>query len=32
MSPASAPEVFARCAVPHNLALLNGDIVEPEDE
>ncbi|KAL0153598.1 hypothetical protein M9458_051078 [Cirrhinus mrigala] len=32
VSPAFVPEVVACCAVLHNLALLNGDIVEAEDE
>ncbi|KAI2648030.1 hypothetical protein H4Q32_024214 [Labeo rohita] len=32
ISPAFVPEVVACCAVLHNLALLNGDIVEAEDE
>ncbi|RXN34359.1 G2 M phase-specific E3 ubiquitin- ligase-like protein [Labeo rohita] len=32
ISPAFVPEVVACCAVLHNLALLNGDIVETEDE
>ncbi|RXN02210.1 nuclease HARBI1 [Labeo rohita] len=32
ISPAFVPEVVACCAVLHNLAFLNGDIVEAEDE
>ncbi len=32
ISPAFVPEVVACCAVLQNLALLNGDIVEAEDE
>ncbi|KAL0161679.1 hypothetical protein M9458_045404, partial [Cirrhinus mrigala] len=32
ISPAFVPEVVACCAVLLNLALLNGDIVEAEDE
>ncbi|KAL0153332.1 hypothetical protein M9458_051370, partial [Cirrhinus mrigala] len=32
ISPAFVPEVVTCCAVLHNLALLNGDIVEAEDE
>ncbi|XDV39295.1 hypothetical protein PO909_008552, partial [Leuciscus waleckii] len=32
VNPAFLPEVVACCAVLHNLALLIGDIVEPEDE
>ncbi|RXN16397.1 nuclease HARBI1 [Labeo rohita] len=32
ISPAFVPEVVACCAVLHNLTLLNGDIVEAEDE
>ncbi|RXN19425.1 hypothetical protein ROHU_007292 [Labeo rohita] len=32
VSPVFVPEVVACCAVLHNLALLNGDIVEPVEE
>ncbi|KAL1276890.1 hypothetical protein QQF64_023563 [Cirrhinus molitorella] len=32
ISPAFVPEFVACCAVLHNLTLLNGDIVEAEDE
>ncbi len=32
VNPAFMTEVFACCAVLHNVAPLNGDIVEPADE
>ncbi|XP_067283966.1 putative nuclease HARBI1 [Pseudorasbora parva] len=32
VSPAFVPEVITCCVVLHNLALLNGDIIEAEDE
>lgn len=32
VSPAYVPQVVACCTVAHNVALLNGDIVEPEYE
>ncbi len=31
-SPVFVPEVVACCAVLHNLALVNGDIIEPVEE